>query len=151
VERLMERTMRKSTMTCRGGFTLIEVLVSFTIFAIGMMALSAMQLHALRGGSSGRFTTQASAIAETRMEQFQRIDWAEIADTNGWAAAVTENHVVDVGGGTTATQTYTVDWRIDDLTNGWTRSIDVRVRWDEPGRPNRSVTFSSIRFNREAT
>lgn len=147
--------MKQAAMECRversGGFTLIEVLISFTIFAIGMLTLSAMQLHALRGGSSGRFTTQASAIAETRMEQFQRIDWDQIADTSGWATAVTESHTVDVGGGSSAMQTYTVDWRINDLTAGWTRSIDVRVSWDEPGRPDRSVTFSSIRFNREAT
>lgn len=147
--------MQQAAMECRversGGFTLIEVLISFTIFAIGMLTLSAMQLHALRGGSSGRFTTQASAIAETRMEQFQRIAWDQIADTSGWAAAVTESHTVDVGGGSSAMQTYTVDWRINDLTAGWTRSIDVRVRWNEPSRPNRMVTFSSIRFNREAT
>jgi prepilin-type N-terminal cleavage/methylation domain-containing protein len=147
----MGRQRRNTSDATRGGFTLIEVLVSFAIFAIGMIALTGMQLHALRGGSSGRFTTQASAIAETRMERFQRIDWDQIPDTGGWAAAITETHSVDVDGGQVAMQSYTVDWRIQDLTVGWTRSIDVRVRWDEPGRPNRSVTFSSIRFNREAT
>ena len=46
-------------------------------------------------------------------------------------------------------QTYTVDWRITDLVTGWTRALDVRVTWDEPGRPNRSGAFSSVRFNRE--
>lgn len=147
----MKQVAIESRVERRGGFTLIEVLISFTVFVIGMLALTAMQLHALRGSSSGRLTTQASAIAETRMEQFQRIDWDQIADTSGWATAVTESHAVDVGASSTTIQTYTVDWRIIDLTAGWTRSIDVRVRWDEPNRPNRSVTFSSIRFNREAT
>lgn len=146
----MRKAPIRTADAMEGGFTLIEVLVSFAVFALGMMALSSMQLHALRGGSSGRFTTQASAIAETRMERFQRVDWDQIPDTSGWVAAVTEAHVVDVGGGSTATQTYTVDWRIGDLTVGWTRSIDVRVRWNEPSRPNRSVSYSSIRFNREA-
>jgi len=32
---------------------------------------------------------------------------------------------------------------------GQTRSLDVRVQWNEPDRPNRSLTYSSLRFNLE--
>ena len=45
-------------------------------------------------------------------------------------------------------QVYTRDERISNVVVGWTRTIDVRVSWDEENRPNRSVTLSSIRFNR---
>ena len=144
--------MRRGTDASRrrssGGFTLVELTIAIAVFAVGMLSLSAMLLAAMQGGSRGRHTTQASAIAESRMEQFQRMAWAQLAPTAGWSAPVTVNNTVQAGADLDE-QTYMVDWRITNLVAGWTRSVDVRVTWDEPGRPNRSVTFSSIRFNRE--
>jgi Tfp pilus assembly protein PilV len=131
-----------------GGFTLLEVTIAMALFMAGMLSLSVMQLSALRGGSSGRHATQAAAFAETKMEELQRLTWTQIATTAGWAPAETRNNTVQASPNQVE-QAYTLDWRITNLVVGWTRSIDVRVRWDEKGRPNRSVVFSSIRYNRE--
>jgi Tfp pilus assembly protein PilV len=135
----------------RGGFTLVEVAISLGVFAGGMLALAAMQLHAMRAGSGGRHATQAAAIAQTRMEQLQRLRWTDLATTGGaFAAPVTEQNQVQVQGGPDqAEMTYSVDWRIADVEPDWTRSIDVRVSWDEPERPGRSVVLSSLRYIRE--
>ena len=132
----------------RQGFTLIEVLLALAIFAVGMLALSAMQLHALRGETRGRHASQAAAIAESQMEQLQRLTWTQIPDTGGWTAPQTVSNLVQASPDQVEQQ-YQVDWRIADLVAGLTRTIDVRVGWDEEGRPGRSVTFSSVRFNRE--
>lgn len=132
----------------RGGFTLVEVVIALAVFAVGMLALSAMQLHAMRGESSGRHATRAAAIAESRMEQLQRLTWPQIAPTAGWSAPLTRTTTVQ-GDPDQVEQTYTLDWRITDVTAGLTRSLDVRVTWDERERPNRSVVLSSVRFNRE--
>lgn len=129
----------------QAGFTLIEMMIALLVFAFGMVTLSAMQLHSVRGANQGRHATHAAAIAETRMERMQRLTWAQIAPTAGWAPAQTETSSVQGQ----AEKTYSVDWRITDLEPGWTRSIDVRVTWDEPGRLGRSVVISSVRFNRE--
>jgi len=132
----------------QSGFTLIEVMLASVVFLIGMLTLSAMQLHSLQGANSGRHATQAAAFGETQMEQLQGLTWAQVAPTTSWSTAVTRNNSVQ-SGTTIVEQAYTLDWRITDIVAGWTRSIDVRVRWNEPKRANRSVVFSSIRYNRE--
>ena len=133
----------------RGGFTLLEVSIAIGVFAIGMLGLSAMQLHALRGGGSGRHATQAAAIAQSQMEQLDRLRWTDLTTTAGaFTVPVTVNNLVQ-GDTPESEMSYAVSWRIADVKPGWTRSIDVRVTWDEPKRPNRSVVLSSLRYNRE--
>jgi type IV pilus assembly protein PilV len=135
----------------RGGFTLIEIAIALGVFAVGMLGLAAMQLHAMHSGSSGRHATHAAAIAQSRMEQLQSLRWTDVATTGGaFAAPVTVSNTVQ-GTPDEVEMTYLVDWRIADVEPGWTRSIDVRVTWDEPNRPGRSVVLSSFRYNREGT
>jgi len=127
------------------GLTLIEVMIALTILAVGLLTLATMQLEALRGGRSGASDTFATALAQDKMEELQRMSWAsaDLAATGNWVTAQTETHPVNG-------QTYLVDWKVDDVVADWTRSIDVRVRWDGPRRSNRSRILSSIRYNREA-
>jgi prepilin-type N-terminal cleavage/methylation domain-containing protein len=148
MERLMGRRLNEARRRASGGFTLIELTIAIAVFAVGMLSLSAMLLAAMQGGSRGRHTTQASSIAESRMEQLQRLSWTQLAPTAGWGTPVTVHNSVQANTNQNE-QSYSVDWRITNLVTGWTREVDVRVTWDEPGRPNRSVTFSSVRFNRE--
>lgn len=127
------------------GLTLIEVMIALTILGVGLLSLTAMQLEALRGGRSGNVGTYATTIAQDKIEELRRIAWgaASLNATGNWSTAVT---VTSPHQG----QVYTVDWRVTNIVTGWTRSIDVRVRWSTPNRPNRSRIVSTIRFNREA-
>ena len=140
----MRRDPKTRRSTTRAGLTLIEVMIALTILAVGLLTLATMQLEALRGGRSGASDTFATTLAQDQMEELQRISWtnAALAATGNWVTAQTRTHPVNG-------QTYLVDWRVDDLIANWTRSIDVRVRWDGPRRPNRSRILSSIRYNRE--
>jgi prepilin-type N-terminal cleavage/methylation domain-containing protein len=148
MEQLMGRRLKVSRRRASGGFTLVELTIAIAVFAVGMLSLSAMLLAAMQGGSRGRHTTQASAIAESRMEQLQRLSWTELTHAKACATPEVVNNTVQANTSQDE-ETYTVNCDIADLVTGWTREIDVRVSWDEPGRPNRSVTFSSVRFNRE--
>jgi type IV pilus modification protein PilV len=129
----------------REGLTLIEVMIALTILAVGLLTLATMQLEALRSGRSGTADTFATALAQDKMEDLQRISWAnaDLAATGNWTTAETKTHPVNG-------QTYLLDWRVTDVVANWTRSIDVRVRWNGPKRANRSRILSSIRYNREA-
>lgn len=146
--------MGQGAAECRGrarrsGFTLLEVMIAMAVFAVGMMALAGMLLHALQGGSRGRHTTQATSIGEVYMERLQQQSWTQLAPTAGWTAPVQETNTVQAAQGDQEEASYAVAWQITDLVPGWTRTLDVRVTWDEQGRPGRSVVFESIRFNRE--
>ena len=147
----MEQRIRTPEPRRRAGFTLLEIIVALGVFGVGMLSLTAMQLHAMRGGSSGRHASQAAAIAQSRMEELQRLQWtnAALAPNNTWSAPFTVNNTVQ-SNPNQVEQAYSRDERVSNVVVGWTRNIDVRVTWDERNRPNRSVTLSSIRFNREA-
>jgi Tfp pilus assembly protein PilV len=133
------------------AFTLLEVVIVIGILAFGLLALSAMQIHAMKGGNQGRHATRAAAIAEAEMELMLRANWASatLAPTTGWTTPTTTNTSVQVDGGTSAEQVYSVARRVTDLAPTFTRTIDVEVSWTEPGGKVRSVSLSSIRFNRE--
>jgi type IV pilus modification protein PilV len=133
----------------RDGFTLIEVLVAFTILAVGLLALAAMQLHALSFGRSGRHTSDAALVAYNEMERLQRLPWAH-ADLNpagAWVAAPDVNVDVDSAVGVQTEQTYALRRRVTNLIPNRTRSVDVQVQWAEPDRPNRSFTLTSVVVN----
>jgi Tfp pilus assembly protein PilV len=130
---------------------MIEVMIVMVMLVFGLVSLSAMQIHAMKGGNQGRHATRAAAIAEAEMERLQRANWASatLAPTTGWTTPTTTHTAVQVDGGSAAEQAYSVARRVTDLAATFTRTIDVEVEWTEPGGKVRSITLSSIRFNRE--
>ena len=134
-----------------GGFTLIEVMIAIGILTFGLLALATMQIHAMHGSDRGRHATHAAAIAENRMEQLQQDAWASIGVTGGFVADPVEQSSVQLNGGSLSERDYNVSHQIADLQPTFTRAIDVQVSWTEEGGEIRSVTLSSIRYNREGT
>jgi prepilin-type N-terminal cleavage/methylation domain-containing protein len=135
-----------------GGFTLVEVMIVIGILGFGLLALSAMQIKAMHGSDRGRHATNAAAVAESRMEQLQQDPWASIAATGGFVNDPVENNNIQLDGGASlAERTYNVSYQVADVEAGFTRAIDVQVSWTEEGGEIRSVTLSSIRYNREGT
>ncbi len=142
--------MRRSVRATHShGFTLLELMIVGAILAFGLLTLSAMQLQALRGGSRGRHASMAATIAETQLEQFDVVSWTSLAPTGGWTATVNVNNTVQGDPANSVEETYRSSFQIADDVANWTRSIDVRVIWDDEDAPNRSITLSSIRYNRE--
>lgn len=99
--------MKKPYLSC-GGFTLIEVLVAITIFAIGLLALAGMQVTAIKGGATSQRVTAAVALADGIVENIQARDSGDaMFDSNvSPAAEWPETLPVD---GYTATYTIAVD------------------------------------------
>jgi prepilin-type N-terminal cleavage/methylation domain-containing protein len=127
------------------GFTLIEAMIAMAILGGGLLAVAAMQLQAIQYGSRGRHQTQAAIIAQDRVEALQGVAWASLAATS-WTAPLTVNHTVN-DGADRVEKAFQVSWRIQNLVNDVTRSIDVRVNWDEVKRPGREYAISAVRFN----
>jgi prepilin-type N-terminal cleavage/methylation domain-containing protein len=133
------------------GFTIIEVMIVVAMLTFGLLSLSAMQIHAMKGGNQGRHATRAAALAESEMEFLQYASWTSgaIDPTTGWTAPEPRQTDVQVDGGTGTEQDYSLSYRITDLEPTFTRAIDIEVSWVEPGGKVRSIILSSIRFNRE--
>jgi prepilin-type N-terminal cleavage/methylation domain-containing protein len=53
----------------QGGFTLIEVLIALTIFAVGLLAIAAMQTSAIKMNSTAGNLTELSTLGMDRLEK----------------------------------------------------------------------------------
>jgi len=130
------------------GFTLIEVMIVISILTFGLLSLATMQIKAMHGSDRGRHATNAAAIAENRMEQFQQDPWADIPVTGGFVADTAAQNTIKLDGGSISERDYNVSYQIEDVEATFTRAIDVQVSWTEEGGENRSITLSSVRYNR---
>ncbi len=57
----------------RRGFTLTEVLIGLIILAIGILAIAGMQITSIRGTSFSNNLSQASVIAQERLEELKNL------------------------------------------------------------------------------
>lgn len=77
----------------RGGFTLIEVVVSLGIMTIGAMAIISLQAHAIRANTHARQLTTAMQVAQRWVERMKQDShsWNNVAtpDTVGFELAAT--------------------------------------------------------------
>jgi type IV pilus assembly protein PilV len=56
--------------TCdQHGFTLLEVMIALAIFAIGILAVSAMQMNSINQNAGARIQTEATTVATDTMER----------------------------------------------------------------------------------
>ncbi len=116
------------------GFTLIEVLVGLIILAIGLLAIAGMQVTSVRGNFFSNNITQASILAQNRLEELRNLDVSH-ADLS---IGTHEEGVVQTVS-TDFSRQYTVA-----LVPGTTMlSIVVTVRWRD--NSDHSVSFSTIR------
>ena len=51
------------------GFSLIEIMIAITVFAIGILAVGKMQITAIKGNSFANDLTRAATLAQDRMEK----------------------------------------------------------------------------------
>ena len=133
------------------GFTLIEVMVSATILAVGLLALAGMQVSAIRGGKQGRHTTEAAAAARSQLEQFDRMPWTSLNATPGWVAPTPVNNpgnTVQSVAGVQVEEPYNIQWRITDVVANETKNIDVQVTWtDNTNGQLKTLVLSTTKYN----
>jgi type IV pilus assembly protein PilV len=106
------------------GFTLLEVLITMVIFAIGLLGLASMQVMAIKGNSFGQQMTAASTLAQNQLEEMRR---------NLGAFTSGENDTVTDQNGVTYTRTWTMTANTPQtsmttvvLTVQWIDSIDTQ-------------------------
>jgi type IV pilus assembly protein PilV len=61
----------------QGGFTLIEVLIALTIFAVGLLAIAAMQTSAIRMNSTAGHLTDLSTWGMDKLEELISLPYTD--------------------------------------------------------------------------
>jgi len=127
------------------GFTLIEVLMALAIFTIGILAIGSLQVAAINGDSTARFSTEAAVLAQDTLEQLISLQ----LDPD--AAQLPAEFRNDLNGDPSRgfldeTGKYTVDWNVSPLHTPMNNAVTINmtVSWNERGRTKR-ITYSYIK------
>ena len=108
------------------GFSIIECLIALSIFTVGILAVATLVLSSIGENASARRITEATALAEARLEQLMALPYSDIVADQETQGA------------------YTVAW---EVTEGdivaETKSIMVTVSWWFRGR-QRDVTVRHL-------
>jgi type IV pilus modification protein PilV len=114
------------------GFTLIEVLVGLIILAIGLLAIAGMQLNSVKGNFFSSNLTQASVLAQDRLEILRSLNWG-----HGDLAGGAHNE------GTIPNTIFTREYTVAVIAGTTMLDITVTVRWRDD--TDHSVSFSTVR------
>ena len=111
------------------GFSLIEILISMTIFAIGVLALAEMQITAIRGNAFSSTTTDGTTLAQDRIEQLMNLPYDDAnlnAGNHGPETQGVYDVSWDVANDSPVANTKTVNVSVTWTANGWNRSVSLR-------------------------
>jgi len=151
--------MNKIIKENQNGFTLIEIMIAITVFAIGILGVAAMQIAAIEGNSSANGLTEAAAIGQDKIEELMALDYNNNAlndtdgdGTNGLRDPLPPPPLPQVPDSVTyppdyqlTSGPYTISWNIAVNVPGTnTKTIRVIVIWNENGR-NRLVNIDAIK------
>ena len=67
--------MAKSSFSSDRGFSLVETLVATTIMTVALASLAQLFLISTKANQSARLTTNASVLAQQKMEQLRALTW----------------------------------------------------------------------------
>ncbi len=123
--------MKIKTLKREDGFSLIEVVVCLLIFAFGLLSLAGMQIISIRGNSFSNNLSQATTLAQDKMEESKRLSFSDSNLSSG-------QHNEGTISGTIFTRSYSVQ----DVSSTM-KAITVIVQW--VGTSNHSISFSTLK------
>lgn len=132
----------KPQLSVESGFTLIEVLIGVSIFAIGLLGVASLQLHSVRNTTIGNVTSQATMLAHQKMEEVKATAFADLVLNE-----VENNIDPDGNAGGIYNRTTTITSPAAPL-DAYMRQVQVQVQWNTGHGGNRTVTVNSLTYDR---
>ncbi len=131
--------MLKSLFSNPRGYSLIEVTIALGVFAIGALSVSQLLVLSLQNNKTGNEITQATLLAETKMEGLKGIE-----DVTTLTSEV-ESRIDQYGQpGGIFTRTCNIS---NPLGGDFSRQIRVTVRWFTKSRMRRVMLTSWTQGN----
>ncbi len=125
------------------GFTLIEILVSMVIFAIGLLAVAGMFMLQTRGNAFAGGASVANNLAIQRIEQVMNTPVASLAATFPSPQYLTANGAVCAAA--TTPPCYSVTMSYPAGGPGGATAVRVNIGWVDQVGASHSFTMSTLR------
>ena len=126
----MRRDQERGPKRKEGGFTLIEVMVAIAILSFGILAVATMQTTAMRANFKGYRLTEATTMAQDRIEYLT---------TQPFSTLVAGLDQADPTPANNPEVTYDVQ-AIPGVTTGWMITVKVHLQ----GQRGREIRFIRI-------
>ena len=118
----------------QGGFTIVEVLIALVVLLVGLAGILSMQMTAISATGFERHATEASTLAQDKMEALRTLSSTALASGSD---QVDPRGVPDPAG------LFTRDWTVASGSNEFT--ITVKVTWLEGGGDPYTISMSTLR------
>jgi type IV pilus modification protein PilV len=121
--------MKNKTPFPHSGFTLLEVLAAMVIFALGILALTRLQIASIQSNSFARQISEATNLAQSKMENLFSQDFNTLSceDENSGIYSITCDPEIIAGPG------------------DQTKEIHVKVTWKDSRNLSHQVFLRCIR------
>ena len=138
-------TQIQGQKSAESGFTVIEVLIGISIFAIGLLAVARMQMLSVRNTAVGNMTSQATMLANQKMEEIKTMAFD---DLDALASPVVENNLDGDGNpGGIYNRTTTIEAPAAPL-DSYAREVTVQVQWHAAHGGDRTFELKSLTYER---
>ena len=126
--------VRRTRRFGRGGFTLLEIMISLVLFSVGTLAIMSLMQRAHAGIADGENVLIATHLAQWKLEALRNDAYADIASES-------KASITTPSGYTRFSQAVTVTTPQTNL-----KQIVVTVYWDTPGS-EADVSLQTHRYN----
>lgn len=132
----MKADLKTGQKTREGGFTIIEVIIAISILTIGLLAVASMQTAAIQGNAVAYRVTEATTLAQDRMEGLLALQYTDPLLNSG-------TNLPDPS--PPAPTGYVIDYDVDNTTLTNAKIITMRVVRQFKGITKPPITLISVK------
>jgi hypothetical protein len=133
----------------QNGFSVIEALIGFIIFAIGFITLASIQTNLMYHSDLAKQKTEAIRFAQNELENFKSFSQIN-GGSNSWSSLSSTSSPIIINSYTTSSQTastnttFSIQRNIESDINKTFRLVSAIVNWPDRKGTLQSVTLASI-------